>query len=220
MPAAASAAQWNRDQYLARRGSRVVRFFDRLGGNGLHVPAQRGVRRRRGRGSLALEPGSETERVAERAFPGSAADGHSVRAPLVCHARRAHPGTSFLFFGIVVIALLPLFARQQLGGDAVTFSLLLTSMGVGAVIGALIVPRVRQRFSRNAVVFSGTLLHAAATLAFGWTMNVYVAAAAMFFAGMAWMAVVNVLQVAMQMALPNGFGRADCRFFRPRSWAA
>jgi MFS family permease len=123
------------------------------------------------------------------------------RSPVV-HAVLARAAT-FFFFGIVVIALLPLFARQTLGGDAVTFSLLLTSMGVGAVIGAFIVPRVRQRFSRSAVVFCGALLHAAMTLAIGWTTNVYVAAAAMFFAGMAWMAVVNVLQVAMQMALPE-----------------
>src|SRR6185295_4921842 len=97
----------------------------------------------------------------------------------------------------------PLVAKGLPGGDARTFTLLLASMGGGAIAAALFLPRLRQFMTRDELVRNGTLVHAAATLTVALAPNVYVAVPAMFAAGMAWISVANSLTVAAQMALPD-----------------
>jgi hypothetical protein len=102
-----------------------------------------------------------------------------------------------------LLALLPLVAKGLPGGGAGTFTVLLASMGSGAIIAALFLPRLREFMTRDELVRNGTLLHAAATLAVAFAPNVYVAAPAMLAAGMAWISVANSMTVAAQMALPD-----------------
>ena len=102
-----------------------------------------------------------------------------------------------------VMALLPLIAKSLPGGDAKTFTVLLASMGAGAIAAAFLLPRLRQFMTRDELVRNGTLLHAAATLTVALAPNVYVAVPAMIAAGAAWISVANSLTVAAQMALPD-----------------
>ena len=110
-----------------------------------------------------------------------------------------------LFFlqSTALLALLPLVAKGLHGGDAGTFTLLLASMGSGAITAAVFLPRLRLRITRDQLVRYGTLLHAAATVAVSLAPHIYLAAPAMFAAGMAWISVANSLTLSAQLALPN-----------------
>ncbi|WP_326534980.1 MFS transporter [Pseudorhodoferax sp.] len=109
----------------------------------------------------------------------------------------------FFFHSTALIALLPLVARGLQGGDAATFTVLLASMGMGAIATAFLMPRLRQLLARDQVVLYGTLLQSGATLLMAFASNVAVAVPAMFVAGMAWIATANSLSVSAQLALPD-----------------
>jgi MFS family permease/quinol monooxygenase YgiN len=110
-----------------------------------------------------------------------------------------------LFFmqSTALLALLPLTAKGMHGGGAGTFTVLLASMGGGAVTAAVFMPRIRQSVTRDQLVRYGTLLHAAATVGVSLVPNVYLAAPCMMVAGMAWISVANSLTLSAQLSLPN-----------------
>ena len=109
----------------------------------------------------------------------------------------------FFFHSTALIALLPLVARDMHGGSAATYTLLLASMGAGAIAAALFLPRLRRGFSRDGLVLAGAALQAGATAVVGFAPNVYVAVPAMFVGGVAWISTVNSLSVSAQFALPD-----------------
>jgi MFS family permease/quinol monooxygenase YgiN len=108
----------------------------------------------------------------------------------------------FFFHSTALLALLPLVARG-LGGGAGTFTLLLASMGAGAIALVFALPRLRQRLSRDTLVLGGVLLQSVATALVALAPNVYVATPAMALAGAAWLATANTLSVSAQVALPD-----------------
>jgi MFS family permease len=110
---------------------------------------------------------------------------------------------SFFFFSTALLALLPLVAKGLPEGNAGTYTLLMSSMGAGAIIAAVYLPRARHRYSIEAIARLGTLLHAAATLAVAYAPNAALAAPALLIAGMAWTSTANSLTLAAQTALPG-----------------
>ncbi len=109
----------------------------------------------------------------------------------------------FFLHSTALLALLPLLARRLVGGDAGTFTLLLASMGAGAITVVMLLPQIRRFLSGNRLVMTGTLLQSFATLVMAFAPNVYVAVPAMFLGGMAWLCTANSLSVSAQMALPD-----------------
>jgi MFS family permease len=110
----------------------------------------------------------------------------------------------FFFHSTALLALLPLVARGLHGGGAGTFTLLLASMGSGAIfVVAFLLPRLRRTLSRDALVLGGMGLQSAATAIIAFAPNAYVAAPAMFLAGAAWITTANTLSVSAQLALPD-----------------
>jgi MFS family permease len=109
----------------------------------------------------------------------------------------------FFLHSTALLALLPLVARALPGGAAGTFTLLLASMGAGAIIAALSMPRIRKWMSLQRLVLAGTALQAACALTVAFAPTIYVAVPAMVLSGMAWISVANSLTVAAQMALPD-----------------
>ena len=114
---------------------------------------------------------------------------------------------SYFLQATAVMALLPLTAQRLHGPDAAgganTFTLLLASMGAGAIIGALFLPRLRQAFSKDRLVLLGACAQAVSTLMVAYAPNIYVAVPAMFLGGLALISTANTLGVSAQMALPN-----------------
>jgi len=110
-----------------------------------------------------------------------------------------------LFFlqSTALLGLLPLVAKGLHGGDASTFTLLLASMGAGAIVAALFLPRLRHAIDSDALVAYGALIQAAAMLAVSVAPNLPTAMPAMVVAGAAWFSVANSLTVSAQLALPD-----------------
>jgi MFS family permease len=109
----------------------------------------------------------------------------------------------FFLHSTALLALLPLIARALPGGAAGTFTVLLASMGAGAITSALAMQHVRRLVPLQSLVFAGTALQAAASVVVAFAPNIYVAVPGMFVAGGAWLTVANNLTVATQMALPD-----------------
>ncbi len=109
----------------------------------------------------------------------------------------------FFFHATALLALLPLVARELEAGGAGTFTLLLASMGAGAIGSAMFLPRLRQLVTLDTLVTYGTCAQAVSTAVMAVAPNVYVAVPAMVLAGAAWITTANSLTVAAQLVLPN-----------------
>jgi MFS family permease len=109
----------------------------------------------------------------------------------------------FVLPGTALWALLPLVASQRLDLGAGGYGLLLAAAGVGAVAGAVLLPRLRARVSTSQLVGAASVSYAAVLLILGVVPSVPVIAAALVPAGAAWLAVLSSLGAAMQMFLPE-----------------
>jgi MFS family permease len=78
----------------------------------------------------------------------------------------------FFLFGSALWAV-PLLARRGLGLDAAGYGALLGCMGAGAVLGAILLKRLRKKTSANAISVAATLLFALATLALALVLNAW-----------------------------------------------
>lgn len=112
-------------------------------------------------------------------------------------------GAAFFVFASASWALMPLIVRQELKRGPSTYGLFLACLGIGAIAGALLLPRAREHLSRDKIVAGGTVLYSVAMLALAHSGNVYAAAAAMLLTGVAWISVVSSLMAAAQTALPG-----------------
>jgi MFS family permease len=109
----------------------------------------------------------------------------------------------FVLPGSALWALLPLYARDQLGLGATGYGVLLSFFGAGAVIGGLLLPRIRARLGAQRTTTAAALVYAAALVALGATSNLAAAAVALACAGAGWLALLTVLNAAAQLALPS-----------------
>jgi MFS family permease len=105
-----------------------------------------------------------------------------------------------------ILALLPILARPH---GATGYGLLLGSFGLGALVGAAALPRLRNRFSVDGLVspailvFAGMTFAAGRVHAFGWLNLV------LFLSGVAWIGILACLNVVAQtMSPPNMRARA------------
>ncbi|MEM6703313.1 MAG: MFS transporter [Acidobacteriota bacterium] len=112
-------------------------------------------------------------------------------------------GLAFFLFASASWALLPLVARGVEGGGPQTFGLLVASIGAGAVLGAVVLPKVRSKVSSDALVAAASVLYAATTLSLALLDDLALLCLAMTVSGIAWISVLSSLQVAAQMALPD-----------------
>lgn len=101
------------------------------------------------------------------------------------------------------MALLPLVVRHDLSGDANLYGGLLACIGVGAVSGAALLPKVRQKCSRDTLVVVASLLYALTLAALGLVRSIPVLVLAMLIGGGAWLAVLSSLQVSAQTIAPG-----------------
>ena len=109
----------------------------------------------------------------------------------------------FFMFGSALWAMLPLVARRELGLDAAGYGALLGCMGAGAVLGAILLKRLRKKISSNTISVVATLLFALATVVLALAPNAWIAGTVMFGAGLAWIGMLTSLNVAAQMASPG-----------------
>jgi MFS family permease len=112
-------------------------------------------------------------------------------------------GAGFFLFGSGVWALLPLIARSLPGASAGLYGIMLAAIGAGAIAGALLLPKVRSRFSADGLVRIATLLVAAALLAFAFVRSAPVAVLMCFATGIGWIMALTTLGATVQAVLPD-----------------
>jgi MFS family permease len=109
----------------------------------------------------------------------------------------------FFIFASAYWALLPLVARDQIGGDPKLYGILLGAIGAGAVAGAFTLPFVQRRFGADGPAWAGTVGTAIAMVLYGLARQPALALAASIVAGMSWIAVMSAINVSAQVALPG-----------------
>lgn len=100
-------------------------------------------------------------------------------------------------------ALLPLIARNELHMSSLGYGVLLGVLGIGALGGAYVLPSLRTKLSRDAVVAIGSTMFAGGTLALALLHNLVLVCVLLFAGGAGWLAAVSTLNVAVQIATPG-----------------
>jgi MFS family permease len=110
-----------------------------------------------------------------------------------------------LYFAHVtaLIALLPLVAKRYGEGGASMYTLLLSSLGLGAVLAATQLTLVRRYWNRDQLAKGGQVIQSLMLLTVALAPSAWIAAPAMFVAGMAWITVANSVTISAQLALPD-----------------
>jgi MFS family permease len=109
----------------------------------------------------------------------------------------------FILFSCAFWALLPLIAKEVYGGGPSFYGILLSGIGVGAVLGALLLPLFRHRLKADALVLLGTLLTALALSLFALGNHKGFGICGSIIAGISWLCVLSSLNVSAQLALPD-----------------
>ncbi len=107
------------------------------------------------------------------------------------------------FTVVSVLALMPLIARDLLGGTAITFGLCLGAFGLGGIGGALASPRLRERFETEAIVTGAFLTFAAGTAVVAFSRTLPLTLLALVPTGAAWVQALSLFNVSVQLATPR-----------------
>ncbi len=109
----------------------------------------------------------------------------------------------FFIFASAVWALLPLVARKMLGGTAGFYGVMLGAVGAGAILGALVMPKLRERFNADGLVLLASLVSAAVMLALVFAPAQWLAVVLMLVLGLAWITALTTFNSVAQAILPN-----------------
>ncbi len=109
----------------------------------------------------------------------------------------------FMLFASSIWALLPVLARTRLHLGSGGYGVLLGGVGIGAVAGAVALPRLRARMTAGALMTAGTLVFAAVTLTLAYVRVSALAALALVIGGVAWILVLSTLNSMYQTTLPG-----------------
>lgn len=100
-------------------------------------------------------------------------------------------------------ALLPLVATKRLGLGSAGYGVLLGLLGLGAIAGAVLLPRARARLGAEALTGSLFLAYALGLALTGLRHERVVVGLALALAGLAWMGVLSTLNATAQQVLPD-----------------
>lgn len=105
---------------------------------------------------------------------------------------------AFFLLGSAGWALLPLVARRELGLGPGGYGIMLACIGVGAITGAVLLPRLRRHFSSDRLMVIASLIFALTLLALAFVRHFWLLNACEFFTGLAWITVLSTLNLGAQ----------------------
>ncbi|HBH7067616.1 TPA: MFS transporter [Enterobacter cloacae] len=105
---------------------------------------------------------------------------------------------AFFVFGSAGWALLPLVARRELGLGPAGYGVMLACIGLGAIAGAILLPRLRQRLNADRLMVAASLTFALTMLALAFVRHFWLLNLFEFFTGFAWIAVLSTLNLGAQ----------------------
>jgi len=109
----------------------------------------------------------------------------------------------FVFFASSIWALLPLTARSELHLGSGGYGLLLGCVGVGAVAGAALLPRLRRRLTPGALLAIGSVIVGVLALVLAYVHVTALVGLALAFGGTAWILALSTLNTLYQTSLPG-----------------
>ena len=131
--------------------------------------------------------------------------GEGIRYASKTPALRAVLVRSGLFvpFASALWALLPLLVRYEVKLNCYGYGTLFGCLGMGAVIGAILLSKLRRHFSTDTLVGGATIMFAAATAALAEVRHFGLLCLIMIVGGIAWITLMASFNVATQMAVPS-----------------
>ena len=109
----------------------------------------------------------------------------------------------FIAPATILWALIPLVATERLGVDAGAYGALFGALGLGAILAALTVGRLRGVMATGTLLILAGLLYAAVLAILVLVPVFVVALGALILAGAAWTAVISTLNAELQFVLPS-----------------
>ncbi len=107
-----------------------------------------------------------------------------------------------MFFASGLLALLPSVAHS-VNKNPIDYGLLLGCFGFGAVLGALVMQRIRARWSTEAVISGGVLIVGFTTVAVGVSHHLTTLGASMLIGGAAWIVFISLFNVLILTHTPE-----------------
>ncbi|MEP7456776.1 MFS transporter [Phyllobacterium sp. SB3] len=102
-----------------------------------------------------------------------------------------------------VLALLPLVARDLVGGGPLVYGVLLGAFGIGAIGGALLSARLREFMSSEAIVKSAFIGFALSAILTAVSTNTWLTSAALLVSGACWVLALSLFNVTVQLSTPR-----------------
>ncbi|TYT23924.1 MFS transporter [Luteimonas viscosa] len=109
---------------------------------------------------------------------------------------------SFFMFASALTALLPIVVNRELQASAGSYGLLLGCIGIGAICGAVLLPKLRARIPPDRMVLVATLVYAGCMLALALLRDIPLLYVVSLVNGFAWITVLSSLQIAAQTSVP------------------
>lgn len=110
---------------------------------------------------------------------------------------------TFALSASAIWALLPLLARQKLGLNSLEYGFMLSLFGLGSLLGAAILPKLRHSISLDQVAAGGVALFAVMNVGVAYAQNAITGSLFMILGGIAWIIVSACLNVGAQMSSPQ-----------------
>ncbi len=109
----------------------------------------------------------------------------------------------FTIFVSAVWSLLAVVAARDLHQGALGYGILNGSMGLGAVVGATSLPRVRQRVSADAIIAGSSIVFIGTLLVLAYVHYALIVIAVLLCAGFCWTSTMSTLNLAIQLSSPS-----------------
>jgi MFS family permease len=110
---------------------------------------------------------------------------------------------SFVISASALWSLLPLVAKVELHRESSGFGLLLACLGAGSILGALMIGRLRQLFSAEAIATAAVVVFGLANVGLAYLESFSGVAFVLLAGGVAWMSVNSTLNTAAQTSVPG-----------------
>ena len=108
----------------------------------------------------------------------------------------------YCFFVSGIWSLLAVVARHDMKAGPLGYGILNGSLGLGAVIAATQLPRVRRRFSADQILFAATLYQALTLLVMAFVPNLWLLIPVLIVSGSAWTATMSSINTSVQLSVP------------------
>ncbi|MBE0579036.1 MFS transporter [Devosia sp.] len=112
-------------------------------------------------------------------------------------------GFLFGFAATAILALLPSVAAEYVGGGALIYGTLLGCFGLGAIGGAFLNGRIRERYSNEVIVRLACIGFAASSVALGYSRDPWLSHLALLPAGACWVLALSLFNVSIQLSSPR-----------------